>query len=99
MGFNTAAILLNDCAWEIERDHRLMGNIQTALASGRGGGVGSGVTLLPSCHADMNQIVLVGGNRIKAIGCIRGGDPDKEAVLRMLASDLGYSLRRKAPKS
>ncbi len=58
-------------------------------------------TAIESHHADYNAIVAVGGNCATVIGMTYGHhhrDEDKEVILRQLANELGFSLRRK-PKA
>lgn len=96
MGFNTVALMLNDQCHRIEEDDRLGSVLRNAMASGTGSDHEiSGLTVLPSQHADWNQIILAGGNRITALGGFRGSDHTKENLLRELAADLGYSLTKR----
>lgn len=99
MGYNTVAFFLNDQACEIERDPRTLSRLNQAMASGHGNTDRQYMTVLPSVHADGDQIVMAGGNRITPIAVVYGCDHTEEALLRALAQRLGYSLRKKVPRS
>lgn len=103
MGLNTAALILNDALHAIESDAEIGDKIGTAVAMAshrKGGGAnarGHGVYLdaiqvLPPQHADYVQIVAVGGNCIRSLGYSGRWEP--EDLLRDLAQQLGYSLRK-----
>lgn len=64
MGYNTAAIFLNDTLHELARDPEAGAKIQSHVLRGRREpNYGPhGVQALPSQHADTVQIVAVGGN-------------------------------------
>ena len=107
MGFNTAALILNDALHSIEADAEIGDKIGTAVAMAhrKGGGVnahGRGVYIdaiqvLPPQHADYVQIVAVGGNCIRSLGYSGRWEP--EDLLRDLAQQLGYSLRKLPAKN
>lgn len=95
MGFNTAAIILNDALSSLDRDDAGR-HIRSAIQAGsRGEGwTPVGVTVLPSQHADTVQIVAVGGNRIFTLGYGNWRD-DPESLLRALADQIGFRVVRK----
>jgi hypothetical protein len=104
MGLNTAALILNDALHTIEKDpeigakigsgiamaHRMGGDI--AAHSSNGTHIGA-IQVLPSQHADYVQIIAIGGNCIRRLGSSAKWEP--EDLLRDLAAELGYSLRKK----
>jgi predicted flavoprotein YhiN len=108
MGFNTAAIILNDMLREIEHDPKIGERIYHGVSSAHrdGGrvaahsehGIGIGaIQVLPSQHADYVQIVAIGGNCIRRLGS--SGKWEPEDLLRDLADQLGYSLRKRPAKT
>lgn len=102
MGLNTAALILNDALHAIEWDDEIGDKIGRAVASAHrnGGGVNAhgrgihvdAIQVLPPQHADYVQIVAVGGNRIRKLGS--SGKWEPEDLLRDLAQQLGYSIRK-----
>jgi hypothetical protein len=59
------------------------------------------VSILPSQHADVDQLVLVGGNTIRSVHSFYravgyGQDSLAEAVFAALADHLGYNVSKKA---
>jgi hypothetical protein len=97
MGFNTAVMILNDHLNSIEKDaefgERLGGAISETFGR-RGNGHYGGFSVLPSQHADWDQMVVIGQNRIRRFEDIEPAERD--ALLRRLARDAGYRLS-KAP--
>jgi hypothetical protein len=107
MGYNTAAIILNDGMDQLKKDPDTGKKIHDGiLMTMQGpqtiplGNHCNPVMLLPSRHADEDQIVIVGGNYIRTV-CNAWGLPHRvseaelqEAVMRHLAQKLGYSLRK-----
>lgn len=99
MGNNTVALLLNDFASEWDHyPESIAMRVKEGLAGGQGSRFGQAIELLPSCHADGDQIVMAGGNRITPIAVLRNCQHNEEALLKALADRLGYSLRKKAPR-
>jgi hypothetical protein len=108
MGLNTAALILNDALHTIERDpeigqkigmgiamaHRSGGDI--AAHSSNGTHIGA-IQVLPSQHADYVQIVAIGGNCIRRLGT--SGKWEPEDLLRDLADQLGFTLRKRPAKA
>lgn len=107
MGFNTAAIVLNDSLNSIAEDPEIGERIRQAVNSSwrdegditaRGHGIHIGaIRVLPPQHADYVQIVAIGRNTIRRLGT--SGKWEPEDLLRDLADQLGYSLRKKASKA
>ena len=104
MGYNTAAIILNDALDAIATDSQIGDRILSGVTSIRrqdGGVTAHGahgihidaIRLLPPQHADCVQIVAIGGNTIRELGYSLQWEP--EALLRDLAAQLGYTLRKK----
>lgn len=106
MGFNTAALILNDALSGIRHDHEIGEKIDSAVCSAhrkRGGVNASGhgtyidaIQVLPPQHADYVQIVAIGGNCIRPLGSSGKWEPDD--LLRDLAQQLGYTLRKRKLK-
>jgi hypothetical protein len=111
MGYNTALMICNDGLEQLRRDPNAAEKIyQGVLAAGSRAenwvSIGNHcnlVSILPSQHADVSQVVLVGGNSIEAVHSLYGvidwhetDEPFAEQVLRALAHDLGYNLTKTA---
>jgi hypothetical protein len=107
MGYNTTVIVLNDALTDIANDpefgHKLARAI-SRLSIEPNVGVSAGyhahaATAIETHHADGNAVVVVGGNSASVLGYTLGGthyrEEDKIRILRQLADDLGYSLRKK----
>lgn len=95
MGFNTAVIILNDHLHEIEKDPEFGQKLAHAIrVAGREGQYNSGFDVLPTQHADTMQVCIVGGNSIQRLGFSHWSD-DKEGVLRTIARDMGFDLRKR----
>lgn len=92
MGFNTVGLFLNDYAGDVGNTADLGPKVRHILGSGCGGDPIYGVTLLPSSHADNDQLILAGGNRITRIAVFDRCGHDEEAVLAKLVDRLGYDL-------
>lgn len=95
MGFNTVAFFLNDQSDQIESDPQTIPRLRRAMASGNGNDDRQYMTVLPSVHADGDQVVMAGGNRVTPVAVLYGCDHTEEALLKALADRLGYSLRKK----
>lgn len=105
MGFNTTVIVLNDALSDIERDPEFGKKLAAAIrhigAYCPKGGVNisarghvNAATVVETHHADSNTIVVVGGNQATQIG-FSFGDHDPEHVMRALAAQLGFVVRKK----
>lgn len=99
MGFNTVAMFLNDRANELTtRGDEVLADLRDCLAGGQGTdrwGGRAGMHVLPSVHADGQQVVVAGGNRITPLGICRDRSHDPETILRQLADQHGFRLVRK----
>lgn len=101
MGMNTAMIVRNDFLNEIEKDAEFGKRVAEAI---RCAGYpnppyhGQSFDVLPSVHADYQQVVAIGGNSINAMGI--GGDwtAENESILRTLADRMGFRLVKKAAR-
>jgi hypothetical protein len=101
MGFNTAAIFLND---GIRRDTEFYQALDKSTVDAvlKNGDVGEA---LSSEDADDVQIVAIGGNSISRLGTIYSGwrlntgkKEDNIQLLRMLANRYGFDLRKQPKK-
>jgi hypothetical protein len=100
MGFNTAIVVLNDMLHDIEKDagfgKKVADEVREAYSRRPGyRGWQNSFAVLPSQHADSNQLVVVGGNMIRPLEQLK---PDEaERILRDMAFSLGLRVS-KAPK-
>lgn len=97
MGFNTAVVILNDHLHDIEKDPlfgKKLADEQREAYSRRPGyrGWQNSFAVLPSEHADTDQLVVVGGNTIRRAKDLT--PEDAERILRQLAFDLGFKVSR-----
>jgi len=102
MGFNTAAIILNDGINGLTDDagfgERLYREILSCRRTGGVVSIGNHANackILPSQHADTTQIVAIGQNTIVPLGYSMFSASDKERVVRDMARDLGFDLRKR----
>lgn len=103
MGFNTAAIIRNDCLGELERDgsagRRIADAVKTAGHRDTLDGYAANyLSVLPSQHADTAQVVVIAANSIHSLGHGHWRDTD-EMLLRALADQHGFRLVRKSRPS
>lgn len=110
MGFNSVVLVLNDRLGEIERSpERFVKEMSYGIA--RAGTSGQeqidfhpGQSTVVTCHhADMVSIIAVGGNCATVLGQVYNGGRhhDEESqlkLLRELADQFGFSLRKKPQK-
>lgn len=96
MGFNTAVMVLNDCLHEIEKDSefgkKLSDEVRDAYSRRGNDGWHNSFSVLPSQHADWDQLVVIGQNRMRRFEDIDAGERD--ALLKRLARDAGYRLAK-----
>jgi len=109
MGYNTTVMIVNDALNEIENDKEFGKNLvsaimRTTITSGSiavpVGNYCNAVTVVEQHHADNTVLVSVGGN----YGCVFGEcygyshhtPKDKENILRKVAKDMGFDLRRRS---
>jgi hypothetical protein len=96
MGFNTAMVVLNDHLSAIENDPHFGRRVSEAVRDVYGRrqpNWDTSFTVLPSEHADFDQLVVVGGNSIRRMTDLP--QAEAENLLRDLAWQLGFTLRRK----
>ena len=112
MGYNTPVLLLNDGMHEIANDPTLAKRMAQASATahmiGKAVDVSAGnhsnaVSVLPSAHADIVQVIAFGGNHATILGSFMNGGhhytiDDQIELVRKLADKLGYRLTKKAAK-
>lgn len=111
MGYNTAAMFLNDALGGLKTDPDIGAKIYDAITiSSRPeyqktgvdfsiGNHGNGGMVLPSYHADEVQILAVGGNNMRRLGTVHYGwskMDDSVEMCKRLAESLGYRLVKKA---
>lgn len=113
MGYNTVMMVCNDGAAMLAKDPNAGSAIHNAIMNSWGqdkpvtaGIRNCSVQVLSSEHADMYQLVLVGGNTIHRVANFyrgfdfwrkRAHDPKQEAaeqILKELANQLGYKLTK-----
>lgn len=92
MGYNTVAFFLNDQSDQVESDPMTVPRLRQAMRSGMGNDDRQYMTVLPSVHADGDQVIMAGGNRVTPITVFHGCDHTPEALMRALARDLGYKV-------
>ena len=99
MGMNTALIIRNDFLHEIEEDADFGKKVSDAI---RYAGYpnppyhGQAFDVLPTCHADYAQVVVISGNTIRRLGGYAGTSRSTdEEILRNLADSMGYRLTKK----
>jgi hypothetical protein len=110
VGFNSGILVLNDRISEIERspDHFVKGMVQAIHKSAshnepHGTEFYVGQSSVICCaHADMTQLVAIGGNCSTILGNFWGHEHHTEAgqerILRSLADRLGFRLVRKTER-
>lgn len=106
MGYNTALMLCNDGLDTLVRDPNAGQKIHDAVIQANAmrpvtvslANHCNPMMILPPQHADMNQLVMVGGNMIRPVaGFFRMGyhadqREFQEVVLGRLARELGYAV-------
>lgn len=86
MGFNTAMMVL-------EFGRKVAEEVRDAYSRRPGyRGWQSEFAVLPSQHADYDQLVVIGGNTIRSIDAL--SDDERVALLKRLARHAGYRLSR-----
>lgn len=97
MGYNTVAFMLNDRACELEKRDDVGAFLCRCMRSGDGGNIGQMIEVLPSQHADTQQVIVAGGNRITRLGYCWGLSHNPEDILQQLAEQHGYKLVKVKP--
>lgn len=108
MGYNTAALFLNDAIDGLKTDPNIGQKIYEAIITAPRQGdrytdfsIGNhcnGGMVLPSCHADVVQVIALGGNYMKPMGNLYGAWRDMqepEKLLKSLADQMGYRMVKK----
>jgi len=107
MGYNTVFLLHNDQLTDIELEQQKFGEaivLATKQACMKDKpfalkGFSGACQLIQQEHADNLGIIALGGNTIAHLGFVqtrnRGDDESKLAIIRQLASSMGYELRRR----
>jgi hypothetical protein len=110
MGWNSTLIVLNDALSFIEKDFKFGKSVSDAIAEQHmtlgkrvdisAGNFGNAASVISQQHADLTQIVAVGGNHGSLLGMVLGGGRHHEQetqlkILKDLAGQLGYDLRKK----
>lgn len=104
MGFNTTVVVLNDALEFIREDKEFGENLVRAILtmpmSERpihvpAGSHANAASVIESHHADMLEIISVGGNTGHSIGYGGGYRTSDLEILRVLASKMGYRLVKK----
>lgn len=111
MGYNSTLVVMNDDLHEIEDDAEFGKKVAQAIIqhdrysrAGIPNDISSGhcanaATVITTHHADETSIIAVGGNYGTVIGRTWGYShhtpEDKERILRSLAKEMGYDLRKR----
>lgn len=109
MGYNSVLLVLNDTLHEIKNDKEFGRKVNDAvLQLGRGkqvdipsGCCANAATAISCEHADVTQVIAVGGNYASPLGMLWGSHHTPESklnLLRNLADEFGYTLRKKPVK-
>lgn len=104
MGFNTSVVILNDGLGDIVNNPERF--VRELLDAIRGFGyvnhpyITGDTKVISVTHADTKVIISVGGNCGDTLGMVHGvrNDGTHESrleMIRQVAADLGYSLRKK----
>ena len=108
MGYNTAAIILNDGMDQLKKDPEAGTKIYNGILQAHReaqtislGNHCNPMMVLPSQHADFTQLVAVGGNYIRPVRNIYNIPYEKddvifqELVLERLAHELGFNIAKR----
>jgi hypothetical protein len=114
MGFNTTVVVMNDSLGTIAKDKDFGKKLADAISSigmyDKGATVDvsarsklctccNAATVIETHHADHKTLIAVGGNMGEIVSNWAGSyTADKEEMLRNLADNMGYSLRKKRGK-
>jgi len=106
MGYNTTVVVLNDALDQLEKDpdfgKKLAAGIRKAVFGKpvivSVGNHANPVEVIETHHADMTSVVAVGGNCGNNLGTVLGWNhskpEDQIEILKDLARQLGYNLRK-----
>lgn len=107
MGFNSTVVILNDYLHDIEKDPEFGRKISLMIAGHnypelselrqRQGAYARGAQVIGVHHADAVHMFAVGCNHGRDLGYVGNWTQmdDNEKLLRELADQLGYTLRKK----
>jgi len=109
MGYNSVVLILNDCLNEIKKDKEFGDKVDDAvmrLHNGNQVDINSGccvnaATAISCQHADVTQIIAVGGNCATVLANLWGNHHTEEGrvfLLKSLADSMGYRVVKKAAK-
>ena len=110
MGYNTTIVVMNDALHQIAKDEEFGKKLYDAILAVNhkssvdvsAGNHCNAATVIETHHADGYAVVAVGHNYGEKLGTVYPyGDkttPQKERILRALADQLGFSLRKKPTK-
>lgn len=108
MGYNTSVLVLNDALHRIEDDVEFGKKISRAAQEVmirsepieiRSGNHMNAATVIETHHADMTAVLAVGQNygQVLTTSAVWPRDHDsKVAILKQLAHELGYNIRKKS---
>lgn len=112
MGYNSVVLVLNDCLGDIEKDKDFGNKISGAVSALHNNNqidIHSGccvnaATAISCQHADITQIIAVGGNCASVLGNVYGSrnhhkEEGQIAILKQLADKFGYRLAKKPKKT
>jgi hypothetical protein len=103
MGYNSVILVLNDRLWDIEKDEKFGSKLCDAIReiSSRPNKFpevsGSQTVVISQEHADVMQIVAIGGNYGRVLGHGNWRDSDEQLLIK-LAEKHGYFLTPKERK-
>ena len=103
MGYNSVVLVLNDCLSDISNDKEFGKKLDSAISRVYGNDpidISSGcsvnaATAISCQHADVTQIIAVGGNYATVLGNFFGSHHKEESqieLLKQLADKYGYRL-------
>ena len=110
MGFNTTILFLNDAEYNLEMDSSFTKKLASAIRQIGGSDVQrldvsvgnhvNGCTVIESHHADYIHLIAVGGNTARDLGNVAWWKDfsSDEALLRGLASKLGFTISKRRKK-
>ena len=114
MGYNTSVIVLNDALHDIENDPEFGKNLAQTIRRAalpdlhrsqldvRAGCHCNAASVIETHHADQTSLVAFGGNYGNCLGMAWGSshhEKEKQLeILRQIADQFGYTLRKKPEK-
>jgi hypothetical protein len=111
MGYNSTVVVMNDSLHTIAKDKNFGRNLELAILTvGRGEMVDvvarddrrtycNAATVIETHHADTKTLIAVGGNTGEIVSAYAGSyTADKLSMLKKLADDMGFTLRKKPVK-